>query len=313
MRALAILNKETVAVAADSIIYSPSCERYYCKEDNVMPLSETQPIGIVISGDNRFCDDVSYRIIVASYREHLGDKSFDTVEEYSKDFKIFIYSFVKSNGLYHDGLYEGEVSPVYNKLAIFGFGKKDIFPTLVEGTIHRNKDRFLQIDDGKVFKISNNINPCAIIHVLGGTSYVSDDNRDLLESITTGVDPQLVSKIDSSFSSALNDAIISFISFLNDSSTTSIQAIDEKYKKWLSTNRETFIDKFNCSVKEIRTDEERKVLDNISRMGKNCLAAYAENLINQSIIPLSETIGANHIPIEVAVVSKGNGFAWIKR
>jgi hypothetical protein len=57
------------------------------------------------------------------------------------------------------------------------------------------------------------------------------------------------------------------------------------------------------------------VVDTVENLPKSELAAMAESLVNltsfrQRVTPDTETVGG---PIDVAVISRGDGFVWIKR
>ena len=71
-------------------------------------------------------------------------------------------------------------------------------------------------------------------------------------------------------------------------------------------------DTFNAYRREEHIDP---VLNTVELMPKEELAAMAEALVNltsfkRRITPEAETVGG---PIDVAVISKGDGFVWIKR
>jgi len=64
-----------------------------------------------------------------------------------------------------------------------------------------------------------------------------------------------------------------------------------------------------------RKEYVNPVVKVVSVLPKNELAAMAESLVNltsfkRKVTPESETVGG---PIDVAVISKGDGFIWIKR
>ena len=57
------------------------------------------------------------------------------------------------------------------------------------------------------------------------------------------------------------------------------------------------------------------VLDTVASLSKDDLAAMAESFVHltslkRKVSPDAETVGG---PIDVAVISKGDGFVWIKR
>ena len=65
----------------------------------------------------------------------------------------------------------------------------------------------------------------------------------------------------------------------------------------------------------IRRDQISPLIQTIVTMGKEDIADLAENLIymtsmKRHVSPFAETVGG---PIDVAVISKGDGFIWMKR
>ena len=65
----------------------------------------------------------------------------------------------------------------------------------------------------------------------------------------------------------------------------------------------------------IRRDQIRPLISTIVSMGKEDIADLAENLVymtsmKKHVSPFAETVGG---PIDVAIISKGDGFVWVKR
>ena len=65
----------------------------------------------------------------------------------------------------------------------------------------------------------------------------------------------------------------------------------------------------------IESEQVAPVVDTVRALPKNELAEMAETLVNltsfrQRMSPDAETVGG---PVDVAVISKGDGFIWIKR
>ena len=65
----------------------------------------------------------------------------------------------------------------------------------------------------------------------------------------------------------------------------------------------------------IQSEQVTPVLDTVLSLPKNELAEMAETLVNltsfrQRVSPDAETVGG---PVDVAIISRGDGFVWIKR
>ncbi|HUW09025.1 MAG TPA: hypothetical protein VM537_04810 [Anaerolineae bacterium] len=94
---IAIMNRQAIALAADSAAtvelpreHTQSHERkIFTSAHKVFALSKYHPVGIMVYGRADLLQ-VPWEVIVKMYRRRLGPRSFDTVEEYAKDFLGFL-------------------------------------------------------------------------------------------------------------------------------------------------------------------------------------------------------------------------------
>ncbi len=88
---IAIMNKEAIALASDSAVTatSESGEKIFTSVNKLFALSRYHPVGIMIYGNATFMG-VPWETIIKVYRNKLGKKSFDTLEEYATDFISFL-------------------------------------------------------------------------------------------------------------------------------------------------------------------------------------------------------------------------------
>jgi hypothetical protein len=91
---VAILNKEAVALAADSAVTvrMPNGDKIYNSANKLFELSKFHPVGIMIYG-NAQLTGVPWETLIKIYREKLGNKSFPKLLDYCNDF----ISFLKQN------------------------------------------------------------------------------------------------------------------------------------------------------------------------------------------------------------------------
>ena len=84
---VAILNREAVAIAADSAVTltGPEGRKIYNTANKLFALSETEPIVVMVYGAGSF-GPVPWETVVKEYRRQLASKSCGTVEEYASDF-----------------------------------------------------------------------------------------------------------------------------------------------------------------------------------------------------------------------------------
>lgn len=83
---IAILNKNGIALAADSVatVNIQEGEKFITVE-KLFSLSKHHPVGIMIYGSADFTD-IPFETIIKVYKSYLGNKSFDTLQEYADDF-----------------------------------------------------------------------------------------------------------------------------------------------------------------------------------------------------------------------------------
>jgi len=90
---VAILNKKGVALAADSAVtLGGSSGKIYNSCDKLFALSKYRPVGIMIYGSARFMG-IDWETIIKCYRDFLGEKSFDRLEDYEGDFLNYLAKF----------------------------------------------------------------------------------------------------------------------------------------------------------------------------------------------------------------------------
>jgi hypothetical protein len=178
--------------------------------------------------------------------------------------------------------------PYYAGIVIAGYGEDKLYPSCTSfklyGIYH---DEFIITDD-EYFNINNDniqyIKPFA--------------QEDVMNCYINGIDDR--------FLSCIRDAIMSYIPPKDEKEISDIikQDIIEKVKN--AIGEKSYKDFYNPFVQLINS------------MPKSELAMIAENLVNLTSFRrkvaydelLSETVGG---PIDVAVISRGDGFVWIKR
>lgn len=90
---IAILNREAVALAADSAvtITGPRGQKIFTSANKIFALSESRPVGIMIYGDAEILR-VPWETVIKLYREQLTDTGFASLDEYAVDFLRFLTS-----------------------------------------------------------------------------------------------------------------------------------------------------------------------------------------------------------------------------
>lgn len=88
---IAILNREAVALAADSAVTFTGAagKKIFTSANKIFALSKRKPIGIMFFGNALFME-TPWETLVKYYRSKLGDRGFNTSEDYARDFLGFL-------------------------------------------------------------------------------------------------------------------------------------------------------------------------------------------------------------------------------
>ncbi|MCG9127305.1 hypothetical protein JT359_06840 [Candidatus Poribacteria bacterium] len=91
---VAIMNKEAIALAADSAVTfkDETGQKIFTSASKIFTLSKHQPVGAMVYG-NASLMGVPWETVIKVYRNHLGQKTYATLSEYSQD----LISFVSNN------------------------------------------------------------------------------------------------------------------------------------------------------------------------------------------------------------------------
>ena len=93
---VAILNREAVAIAADSAVTvdRPEGRKIYNTANKLFALSQTDPVAVMIYNAVSF-GPIPWETIVKEYRRRLALKTYNTIEEYASDFVDHLSSLVQ--------------------------------------------------------------------------------------------------------------------------------------------------------------------------------------------------------------------------
>lgn len=188
-------------------------------------------------------------------------------------------------------------------IVIAGFGDKEIFPSLISYTIDfiiNNKLKYRQ--DKNI--IINQINNAAI------ETFAQDETID---AFLFGVHPDYNSKIAEAL---LNLITVEIPGKLLDQ----CDELEEEKKKMLKAKMEesgnqTFKEFFDKIIKQCGL-QFASIFGAVKYLPKEELGTMAESLVNltsfkkRMSLEEAETVGG---PCDVAVISKGDGFIWVKR
>ena len=93
---VAILNREAVALAADSAVtlIGPDASKIYNTANKLFALSHYEPVAVMIYGNANF-GTIPWTTIIKEYNRKLGSKTSRTIDKYAADFFAYISSTTK--------------------------------------------------------------------------------------------------------------------------------------------------------------------------------------------------------------------------
>ena len=209
--------------------------------------------------------------------------------------EIPILYFVKAVGPY-DPLW-GEMSG----LVIIGFGENDLFPSV----------RYL-ILEGKVGPyLKQSAAQGQEVTFENGAAIVPFAQREVVDLFLSGMDPRFEEALLTSLGGALQDFLNQIIS--------SMEGITEKEKKNLKSKYTMaggdILQKVKGQLDNYRAYNVNPVINVVSGLPKSDMAELAESLVNltslrRRVSLTAETVGG---PVDVALISKEEGFIWYRR
>lgn len=181
----------------------------------------------------------------------------------------------------------------YTGIAIAGYGNKDIFPKICKINIHGNiGTQLITSRENIISDEASTIIPLA--------------QRQMIDTFVRGVSDDILTNVNQLFESNI-DALISLITDQLKDTCDKILLI-AAIKAKLRENIKNINDAIDMNYTQ-------KTLISLSNLSKEEMAELAETLINlqalkYKVSPDLETVGG---PVDVAIISKNDGFVWKKR
>lgn len=196
------------------------------------------------------------------------------------------------------------ISSDHAGVVICGFGDEDIYPSVVTHVIDGVYDGRLKVSKrpDKSFRVENG-NDCSII------PFAQDD---MVASFMEGMNPS-VQRFTKSY---LRQLVTRLPELLPDAALAGTgkdrNLVREKLREDVNQLLKGFFEQLKVHK---RTEHVDPILSMVRVLPKDELAAMAESLVNLTAFKRRmtdelETVGG---PIDVAVISKGDGFVWVKR
>lgn len=188
-------------------------------------------------------------------------------------------------------------------IVIAGFGDKDTFPSVISYEVElvindRLKFRKLEKSTALDFDTTASVMPFA--------------QADVVITLVEGTDPEYQMLVESHLSKILSfypEEIVKRLGLNN-------KRKENQLRKALREFGTKMQEEFSSQLKQFRHEHHViPLLEVVDVLPKDELAAMAESLVNLTCLKRKMSLGAETVggPIDVAVISKGDGLIWIKR
>lgn len=208
--------------------------------------------------------------------------------------------------LFIDALYEiiTADTPVYlsqTGLVFWGYGEEELFPSYYQHEVSIAFDGIIKHWKLGYYEVSNDTNACVVPFA----------QTDVANTVVRGIDQKLRDTINAN----IGNAFVSFRNIIVNSLKEAkapevlLNALNELD---ILAQASLFIDDLNDYIKSNYTD---KLLDTVAFLSKEDLADMAESLVRMTCLKRHITTDEESVggPVDVAVITKGDGFVWIKR
>ena len=200
-------------------------------------------------------------------------------------------------------------SPFYSGVVVAGFGTRQMFPSLFHYVIDGvagGKVRTRFMDGAKIGEVDQTGEE------LSATIFPFAQ-RDMAETFMNGIHPD--------YHLVLEDFVDETIGQFIEYSLDQVKGIISNTRhsnllKDMSNRRSGIVQKFQDRLGDyLKVNYSGQIMTIVDLLPKEELAEMAETLVNltsfmRRVTPEDETVGG---PIDVAVISKGDGLVWIKR
>ena len=208
--------------------------------------------------------------------------------------------------LFVEALYQLVISDIniytsYTGLIFWGYGEEELFPSYYHYTISLAFDNCIKYFKTDEYVVSNSNNACVAPFA----------QTDVANTVVRGVDQKLREAISKEIKKSYGDFRNGISDVLANAGapTPLLEAIDKVDVGGYASSVIVTINKF---IQENYVD---KLLQTVAFLSKEDLADMAESLVRMTCLKRHVTTDAESVggPVDVAVITKGDGFVWIKR
>lgn len=217
---------------------------------------------------------------------------FENIPITSKDKKLILEACASI-------FYGKKYNPEHSGIVIAGFGDNEIYPSLISYEIEWRLMGYLK------YRIKND----EALNVNNNAAIIPFAQREMVDTFMMGSDPWLVNYINTKMQDIFSNLTNTIFS------GTKVK-ISKKDSPLIKTNSDKLINELASEVASVqRIKFVQPVLDSVAALPLDELAAMAQTLINMTSFKRRVSLNAESVggPIDVAVISKGDGFIWINR
>ena len=191
---------------------------------------------------------------------------------------------------------------MFTGLVFVGFGEEEIYPSLHQMNVALAVGGRLRYYFGDAIDISDNL-----------TASISPfPQTDVTETILRGINPafqQIINDNVGNYLASFSEGIANILE-KNDATSEMASAIRQEFN--ITESTEALVKRINDAMFQSYTGP---LIDTVISLDKEDMANMAESFISLTSLvrrmqPGEETVGG---PVDVAVISKGDGFVWINR
>ena len=342
---VALLNTTAVALAADSAMTLGGSNKTYPAQ-KLFALTKHHPVGVMIYNNAQFMG-IPWETLIKMYRHSLGSKSHPSIEAYVDDFFGFVgrapftnaerelenllrmargaFLLVRSAAGLPDDSTGGDDAllqeVIEQQRAVIARWSKspsmnevDVAQVVVDS--HRELDRQIDSMFGEDLvtppikeALRGLVEDLILSSVTTSAQIVPFAQSEMVTRFMEGVDPAFLDYLQDSMGETSRQLVMEVLESMG------IECSEEDAK----TVREAAAKQADRFLQETADVRQRNfvapIMDVVEHLPKEELADMAEALVNLTALKRRvsldlETVGG---PIDVAVISKGDGLIWIKR
>jgi hypothetical protein len=194
-------------------------------------------------------------------------------------------------------------------VVIAGFGEKDVFPALYAyqcQAVVANRMRYVRVNEAKIGLTSSSESDASVFPFA---------QREMVNRFMEGIDPEFEAETGKYLTKLLVEG---YPGLILDSLSGKLSPDEtDSFRDKLAKLGQNLANEFAEQSRTFRRERfVEPIVNTVAALPKDELAAMAESLVNLTSFKRrvtsaeQDTVGG---PVDVAVISKGDGFIWIKR